>query len=147
MDEFEDELDEESEEPESEEPSELEPDELLAVGVDEEVVSVSVELESPELDDEPLEVLLLVLLCVASGTVAATASDPAIPLTATIAVIVAVRALPCRTERAASSATSMTYSVKGCYRSVTAKLPAADEKIMNTAWAPPDSPAAPQQTR
>lgn len=88
---------------------------LLAVGVDEEVVRVSVELEPLEVEDEEsldvllvlLDVVLELLLCVAFGTVAATASEPAIPLTATIAVIVAVRALPCRTERAASSAASM----------------------------------------
>ena len=142
------ELEEESDEPE------LESVVLLAVGVDEEVVRVSVEDESLEPDDdEELDVLLLdvpllePLLCVALGTVAATANDPAIPLTATIAVIVAVRALPCRTERAASSAASMTHSVKGCYRSVTPKLPAVDEKIMNTSWAPPDSPAPPPPSR
>jgi len=106
---------------------------LLAVGVDEEEVSVSVEL--PELFVDLVEEdVLLVELCVALGTVAATAIDPAMPLAATIAVIVAVRALPCRTERAAPSA-SMDVSVKGCYRSVTPKMPAPDEKIMNTAWA------------
>ena len=103
------------------EPDELEPLEvleeldvedepvLLAVGVDEEVVSVSVELPESVLElelfvEEDEEVPLLALLCAALGTVAATASDPAIPLAATIAVIVAVRRLPCRTERAAPSA-------------------------------------------
>ena len=88
------------------------PDELvllLAVGVDEEVVSVSVEVPESELELElelfvEEDVPLLVLLCAALGTVAATASDPAMPLAATIAVIVAVRRLPCRTERAAPSA-------------------------------------------
>jgi len=90
---------------------------LLAVGVDEAVARVSVELPESELEvfaDFVEEDLLLELVCVALGTVAATASDPAIPLAATIAVIVAVRALPCRTERAAPSA-SMDVSVKGCY--------------------------------
>ena len=82
---------------------------LLAVGVDEEVVSVSVELPESVLElelfvEEDEDVPLLELLCAALGTVAATASDPAIPLAATIAVIVAVRRLPCRTERAAPSA-------------------------------------------
>ena len=84
---------------------------LLAVGVDEEVVSVPVELEL-FVEDEEDE-----LEFVALGTVAATASEPAMPLAATIAVIVAVRALPCRTERAAPSA-SMALSVKRRYRSV-----------------------------
>lgn len=84
---------------------------LLAVGVEEAVLSVLVE---PEPDDEPeveLDVVLLLvealdvlLVCVARGTVAATANEPAIPLAATIAVIVAARALPCRTERSAPSA-------------------------------------------
>jgi hypothetical protein len=93
------------------EPEELEPDVelealLVAVGVDEEVVSVSVELLESELELFVAEdvVPLLALLCVALGTVAATANEPAMPLAATIAVIVAVRALPCRTERAAPSA-------------------------------------------
>lgn len=101
-------------EPLPEEPSEFELDEeselpeelvvLLAVGVDEEEVSVSVELESlPVLVVED-DVDVLLPLCVALGTVAATARDPAMPLAATSAVIVAVRALPCRTERAAPSA-------------------------------------------
>ena len=86
---------------------------LLAVGVDEEVVSV---LEpEPELEVVDEEVVLLelepeveveleLLVCVAFGTVAAIAIEPAIPLTATTPVIVAARALPCRTERAAPSA-------------------------------------------
>lgn len=107
------------------EPSEpLELSELLAVGVDEGVVSVPVEPElelvelldpeePPELvveDDVPtlpepvLDFVAELLVCVACGTVAATANDPATPLAATIAVIVAVRALPCRTARAAPSA-------------------------------------------
>ncbi|MBR7827347.1 hypothetical protein KDK95_13600 [Actinospica sp. MGRD01-02] len=74
---------------------------LLAVGVEEAVLSVLVELEP----DDELELELDVLLvCVARGTVAATASEPAIPVAATIAVIVAARALPCRTERSAPSA-------------------------------------------
>jgi hypothetical protein len=85
-------------------PDELELEVLAAVGVDEEVLSVSEELPELELElfvevDVPLEPLLVAL-----GTVAATAIDPAIPLAATIAVIVVVRALPCRTERAAPSA-------------------------------------------
>ncbi|HWG28754.1 hypothetical protein [Actinospica sp.] len=84
---------------------ELEPVLLLAVGVDEEVVSVLLDELEPVDEDE-------LLLCVALGTVAATASDPAIPLAATIAVIVAARALPCRTERAAPSA-SMTQLRQG----------------------------------
>jgi len=76
---------------------------LLAVGVEDEVLSVPVEEELllVELELDPEDELLV---CVALGTVAATASEPAIPLAATIAVIVAVRALPCRTERAAPSA-------------------------------------------
>ena len=127
---------------ELEEPEPLELDVLLAVGVDEEVVSVSVEVPESELvlelfveedEEDEEDVPLLVPLCAALGTVAATASDPAMPLAATIAVIVAVRALPCRTERAAPSA-SMDVSVKGCYRSVTPKMPAPDEKIINTSW-------------
>ena len=81
---------------------------LLAVGVDEEVVSVSVELlPESELElfvEEDVPLLELELLCVALGTVAATANEPARPLAATIAVMVTVRALPCRTERAAPSA-------------------------------------------
>ena len=77
---------------------------LLAVGVDEEEVSVSVELPESELELFVEEDVLLLELCVALGTVAATAIDPAMPLAATIAVIVAVRALPCRTDRAAPSA-------------------------------------------
>jgi hypothetical protein len=93
---------------ELEEPEPLELDVLPAVGVDEEVVRVSVEESEPVLElfveEDEEDVPLLVLLCAARGTVAATASDPAIPLAATIAVIVAVRALPCRTERAAPSA-------------------------------------------
>ena len=94
---------------ELEEPELLELDVLPAVGVDEEVVSVSVEVPESELVlelfvEEDEDVPLLVPLCAALGTVAATASDPAMPLAATIAVIVAVRALPCRTERAAPSA-------------------------------------------
>ena len=86
------------------------PDELvllLAVGVDGEVASVSVEVPESEPELELFveeDVPPLVLLCAALGTVAATASDPAMPLAATIAVIVAVRRLPCRTERAAPSA-------------------------------------------
>ncbi len=84
---------------------------LLAVGVADEVLSVPVEEEPDEV--EVAELLLVepeldpedeLLVCVALGTVAATASEPAIPLAATTAVIVAVRALPCRTERAAPSA-------------------------------------------
>jgi hypothetical protein len=95
------------------EPEELEPELelelealLVAVGVDEEVVSVSVEPSESELElFVAVDVVpLLAPLCVALGTVAATASDPAMPLAATIAVIVAVRRLPCRTERAAPSA-------------------------------------------
>lgn len=95
------------------EPEELEPDVepelealLVAVGVDEEEVSVSVEPPESELELFVAEdaVPLLAPLCVALGTVAATANEPAMPLAATIAVIVAVRALPCRTERAAPSA-------------------------------------------
>ena len=93
---------------ELEEPELLELDVLLAVGVDEEVASVSVEESEPVLElfveEDEEDVPLLALLCAALGTVAATASDPAMPLAATIAVIVAVRALPCRTERAAPSA-------------------------------------------
>jgi hypothetical protein len=108
-------LDEPVEVVEPDEPVLVELDVLPAVGVDEEEVSVSVEVPESEL------VLVLVLelelelfveedvppltpLCAALGTVAATASDPAMPLAATIAVIVAVRRLPCRTERAAPSA-------------------------------------------
>jgi hypothetical protein len=104
-------LDEPLEVVELDEPVLLELDVLPAVGVDEEVVSVSVEVPESELvlvlelelfveEDVPP----LTLLCAALGTVAATASDPAMPLAATIAVIVAVRRLPCRTERAAPSA-------------------------------------------
>jgi hypothetical protein len=92
---------------------------LLAVGVDEEVVSVPVEPELVPVDEDEL-----VPLCVALGTVAATASDPAIPLAATIAVIVAARALPCRTERAAPSA-SMTQLRQG-------KLSIRDPKAART---------------
>lgn len=82
---------------------------LLAVGVEDEVLSVPVEEEPDEVEELLLVELELdpedeLLVCVAFGTVAATASEPAIPLAATIAVIVAVRALPCRTERAAPSA-------------------------------------------
>ena len=82
---------------------------LLAVGVEDEVLSVPVEEEPDEVEELLLVELELdpedeLLVCVALGTVAATASEPAIPLAATIAVIVAVRALPCRTERAAPSA-------------------------------------------
>jgi hypothetical protein len=84
---------------------------LLAVGVEDEVLSVPVEEEPDEVEVEELVLVELeldpedeLLVCVALGTVAATASEPAIPLAATIAVIVAVRALPCRTERAAPSA-------------------------------------------
>ena len=82
---------------------------LLAVGVEDEVLSVPVEEEPEEVEELLLVELELdpedeLLVCVALGTVAATASEPAIPLAATIAVIVAVRALPCRTERAAPSA-------------------------------------------
>jgi hypothetical protein len=84
---------------------------LLAVGVADEVLSVPVEEEPDEVEVEELVLVELeldpedeLLVCVAFGTVAATASEPAIPLAATIAVIVAVRALPCRTERAAPSA-------------------------------------------
>ena len=113
---------------------------LLAVGVEDAVLSVLDVLVllvvlvpvEPELDPEDE-----LLVCVALGTVAATASEPASPLAATIAVIVAVRALPCRTERSAPSA-SMLNSVKGSYRSVTPKLPEPSEKIMNAAWAPAD---------
>jgi hypothetical protein len=76
---------------------------LPAVGVDEEVVSVPVEVPESELELE-LFVEEDVPLLAALGTVAATASEPAMPLAATIAVIVAVRRLPCRTERAAPSA-------------------------------------------
>jgi hypothetical protein len=89
---------------EPEEESELELPVLLAVGVDEVEVSVLVEPELPVVDEE--EVLVEPdpeAVFVALGTVAATASEPARPLAATIAVIVAVRALPCRTERAAAS--------------------------------------------
>ncbi|HET9172089.1 MAG TPA: hypothetical protein VFN97_21845 [Actinospica sp.] len=80
---------------------------LLAVGVDDEELSVPE--EPPELFDvAELDVEVVpedeLLVCVALGTVAATAREPAIPLAATIAVIVAVRALPCRTDRAAPSA-------------------------------------------
>jgi hypothetical protein len=98
---------------ELDEPVLLELDVLPAVGVDEEVVSVSVEVPESELVlvlELELELFVeedvppLAPLCAALGTVAATASDPAMPLAATIAVIVAVRRLPCRTERAAPSA-------------------------------------------
>jgi hypothetical protein len=91
---------------EPEEESELELPVLLAVGVDEVEVSVLVEPELPVVDEEEEEVLVEPdpeAVFVALGTVAATASEPARPLAATIAVIVAVRALPCRTERAAAS--------------------------------------------
>jgi hypothetical protein len=87
-------------------PEVVEPDvPLPAVGVDEDELSVLVEPVLPVADDveevlvEPDPEAVLVAL----GTVAATASEPAMPLAATIAVIVAVRALPCRTERAAAS--------------------------------------------
>jgi hypothetical protein len=111
------EFDELDEEPEFEELElddelvlELELVVLLAVGVDDEELSVL--LEEDPLDVAELLLLELVeldpedelLVCVALGTVAATANDPAIPLAATITVIVAVRALPCRTDRAAPSA-------------------------------------------
>jgi hypothetical protein len=66
---------------------------LLAVGAEVAVPSVLVE---PALD--------VLLACAARGTVAATANEPAIPLAATIAVIVAARALPFRTERSAPAA-------------------------------------------
>jgi hypothetical protein len=92
------------EEPEFDEvePDELELVLLLAVGVDEVVVSVLVEPDEVELELLVEDDVLLV--CVAFGTVAAIAIEPAIPLAATIPVIVAARALPCRTERAAPSA-------------------------------------------
>ena len=82
---------------------------LPAVGVDEVVDSVSVEVPESELLlvlELELELFVeeVVPLLAALGTVAATASEPAMPLAATIAVIVAVRRLPCRTERAAPSA-------------------------------------------
>ena len=86
-----------------------EPDVPLAVGVDEEELSVlPLEPELPVVDDvEEVEEVLVEpdpeAVFVALGTVAATASEPAMPLAATIAVMVAVRALPCRTERAAAS--------------------------------------------
>jgi hypothetical protein len=91
---------EDSVEPDPEEPV------LLAVGVAEAEVRVLDEPE-PELVDVDLVVvleLLLELVCVALGTVAATASEPTRPLAATIVVMVAVRALPCRTDLAAPSA-------------------------------------------
>lgn len=79
---------------------------VLAVGVDEGVLSVFVEPEFVDVDVFVFELVfvLLELELVALGTVAATANEPAMPLAATITVIVAVRALPCRTERSARSA-------------------------------------------
>jgi hypothetical protein len=116
-----------SEPPELVEPPELsvvedcaeEPVVELAVGVD--VVDV---VASVPVDPEPAEVFEVCeadvegcadevreveadeveVVCVALGTAAATANEPATPLTATTAVTVAVRTLPCRTERAAPSA-------------------------------------------
>jgi hypothetical protein len=95
----------------------LEPEEvvLLAVGVEEALVRVLDEPEPvdlldvpdvPELVPDVLDVpeLVLELLCVAFGTVAATASEPTMPLAATIVVMAAVRALPCRTDFSAPSA-------------------------------------------
>lgn len=95
----------------------LEPEEvvLLAVGVEEALVRV---LDEPEpVDALDVPELLLELVCVAFGTVAATASEPTMPLAATIVVMVAVRALPCRTDFAAPSA-SMAVSIEGRYPSV-----------------------------
>jgi hypothetical protein len=66
-----------------------------------EVEVVDEDLVLPELEPE---VELELAVCVAFGTVAAIAMEPAIPLAATIPVIVAARALPCRTDRAAPSA-------------------------------------------
>lgn len=98
----------------------LEPEEvvLLAVGVEEALVRVLDEPEPvdlldvpdvPELVPDVLDVLdvpelVLEVLCVAFGTVAATASEPTMPLAATIVVMAAVRALPCRTDFSAPSA-------------------------------------------
>lgn len=93
----------------------LEPEEvvLLAVGVDEAVVRVLDEPEPVDVLDVPdVPEPLLELVCVAFGTVAATASEPTMPLAATIVVMVAVRALPCRTDFAAPSA-SMAVSIEG----------------------------------
>jgi hypothetical protein len=98
----------------------LEPEEvvLLAVGVAEAVVRVLDEPEPVDVLDVPeVPELLLELVCVAFGTVAATASEPTMPLAATIVVMVAVRALPCRTDFAAPSA-SMAVSIEGRYPSV-----------------------------
>lgn len=102
-----------------------EPEEVVppAVGVEVAVVRVLEEPEPvdvPDVPDEPEPVDVpdvLELLCVAFGTVAATASEPTMPLAATIVVMVAVRALPCRTDFAAPSA-SMAVSIEGRYPSV-----------------------------
>jgi len=116
-----DEVDEvdEDEEPDVEELVEPDPEEpvLLAVGVAEAEVRVLDEPEPVDVDLVVVPELLLELVCVALGTVAATASEPTMPLAATIVVMVAVRALPCRTDLAAPSA-SMAVSIEGRYPSV-----------------------------
>jgi hypothetical protein len=105
----------------------------LAVGVAEVVLSVSAE---PAPSWSPVEAELEAV-CVAFGTAAATANEPATPLTATTAVTVAVRILPCRTVRAAPSA-SMAVLHRGVVIDPLPTMAAPDEEIMSAAWAVAD---------